>query len=414
MWERLTYFLRQPYNFSNSCRTATIHLGDNLFSYFLYRICNNKTISCQLSDQEPRCQVRLVYTKIPNHNKPFRISEQMPIRFRLYLYIAFSLFWFFCGCGNEDLPNESNYAPKISLLKAETDIVEPGQQVSIYLKTIDLEGDPISYSWQANGGSIQGDENGAVWLAPENERKYTIEITVSDGFKSNTSSIDLQVWKTRLGNYYPLSVGNTWHYEDDQGNQIVFEIIDTIQIQLPDNRTEKSYVLQKYDPNLPEEERVYNFSYLGKEIDENGEVKAIIQQAQNVTSGTDGTIMFVPFLPLYKFPLIPGYQWQKQFQAKLTPELFPIGGGLDKNEVLSEETLNVPAGQFENVFQVQETFKWRFFDRDLDETVVQKWLAPDVGIIKFTQAQTRADVTVEVDFELVSYDLVNGNELESN
>ena len=77
---------------------------------------------------------------------------------------------------------------------------------------------------------------------------------------------------------------------------------------------------------------VYNFSYLGKEIDENGEVKAIIQQAQNVTSGTDGTIMFVPFLPLYKFPLIPGYQWQKQFQAKLTPELFPIGGGLDKND----------------------------------------------------------------------------------
>ena len=45
---------------------------------------------------------------------------------------------------------------------------------------------------------------------------------------------------------------------------------------------------------------------------------------------------------------------------------------------------------------------------------MQKWLAPDVGIIKFTQAQTRADVTVEVDFELVSYDLVDENELESN
>lgn len=338
----------------------------------------------------------------------------MSIRFRLYLYIVFSLFWFFCGCGNEDLPSESNYAPKISLLKAETDIAEPGQKVSIYLKTIDLEGDPITCSWQVNGGIIQGDENGAIWLAPKNERKYTIEITVSDGFKSNTSSIDLQVWKTRPGNYYPLQVGNTWYYEDDQRNQIVFEIIDTIQIQLPDNRTTQSYVLQKYDPNLPEEERVYNFSYLGKEIDENGKVKAIIQQAQNVTSGTDGTIMFVPFLLLYKFPLIPGYQWQKQFQAKLTPELFPIGGGLDKNEVLSEETLNVPAGQFENVFQVQETFKWRFFDRDLDETIVQKWLAPDVGIIKFTQTQTRADVTVEVDFELVSYDLVDENELESN
>ena len=35
-------------------------------------------------------------------------------------------------------------------------------------------------------------------------------------------------------------------------------------------------------------------------------------------------------------------------------------------------------------------------------------------IIKFTQTQTRADVTVEVDFELVSYDLVDENELKSN
>ena len=89
----------------------------------------------------------------------------MSIRFRLYLYIVFSLFWFFCGCGNEDLPSESNYAPKISLLKAETDIAEPGQKVSIYLKTIDLEGDPITCSWQVNGGIIQGDENGAIWFA---------------------------------------------------------------------------------------------------------------------------------------------------------------------------------------------------------------------------------------------------------
>ena len=333
---------------------------------------------------------------------------------KLRLWVLLCLVWIFYGCGNEDIPSESNYAPKISIFEVESDIVEPGQEISISLKAVDLEGDPITYEWQANGGLIHGDENGAVWVAPKSERKYTVEITVSDGIKSNTSSIDIQVWETRLGNYYPLAVGNVWYYQDDQKNQIVFEIIDIIQIQLPENQTEKSYVLRKYNPELPEEERVYNFSYLGEELDENGKVKAIIQQAQNVTSGTDGTIMFVPFLPLYKFPLIPGYQWQKQFQAKLTPELFPIGGGLDKNEVLSEEILSVPAGQFEHVFQVEETFSWRFFDRDLDQTIVQKWLAPNVGIIKFTQAQTRADITVEVDFELVSYELVNDEEIQPN
>ena len=74
--------------------------------------------------------------------------------------------------------------------------------------------------------------------------------------------------------------------------------------------------------------------------------------------------------------------------------------------MLAEEVLIVPAGRFEHVFQVEETFVWKFFDRDLDQTIVQKWLAPNVGIIKFTQIQTRADVTVEVEFELESYELI--------
>ena len=95
--------------------------------------------------------------------------------------------------------------------------------------------------------------------------------------------------------------------------------------------------------------------------------------------------------------------------TKLVPELFPIGGGLDEFEVISEDTVTVPAGTFDNVFQVQESFRWTFFEaQDLDVTVVQKWLAPDIGIIKFTQVQTRANVTVEVLFELESFALVRG------
>lgn len=324
---------------------------------------------------------------------------------RLRLLIGFCLIWIY-GCGNEEIPRDKNYAPKVSVFKAEADIVEPGSRVAIRLKAEDLEGDPITYRWQANGGKIHGDGDGATWIAPNQERKYLIEVTVSDGYKSNTSSLDIQVWRTRPGDYYPLSVGNLWYYRDKENNQIAFEIVDTIQIQLAENQAVESYVLQKYDPTLPEEERIYNFSYLGREFDVAGKLKTVIQHAQNVTSGTDGTIMFVPFLPLYQFPLIPGYNWQKQFQAKLTPELFPIGSGIDKNEVLSEEVLIVPAGRFEHVFQVEETFVWKFFDRDLDQTIVQKWLAPNVGIIKFTQIQTRADVTVEVEFELESYELI--------
>jgi hypothetical protein len=333
----------------------------------------------------------------------------MTLSNRLHLFLLMGVTGVFAilGCGGDDEGGDGNLAPRIFTFKADADIVEPGAQAQIALKAGDLEGDPLTYEWFATGGEIQGDESGATWTAPQEERKYRIQVTVSDGQKSATSSLDIQVWRTRPGDYYPLAVGNIWTYQDkeDPTNRIVFEIIDTIEINLRNGDLVKSYVLAKYNPDEPEEERIYNFSYLGQRVDENGKVVGIDQHAQNVTSGTEDTILFSPFLPLYNFPLIPGNKWSKNFQVELTPELFPIGGGRDEFEVLSEETVTVPAGTFEHVFQVQETFAWSFFDRELDRTVVQKWVGPNVGIIKFTQSQTRADVTVEVIFELESYQL---------
>ena len=319
--------------------------------------------------------------------------------FPLFMTIPFFLI---LGCSESD--REENFAPRISVFEAESDIVEPGSQVSIEFKAVDVDNDELSIEWYATGGMIQGDDLGVIWTAPEEERKYLIEVTVSDGKKSTTSTIDIRVWRTRPGDYYPLAVGNIWRYRDDAGNRVIFEIVDTIEIQVTSSRTVKSYVLQKSSPDAGLE-GIVNFSYLGHKI-ENGEVTGILQHAQSVTSGTEDTILFAPFLPLYNFPLIPENRWQTNFQAKLTPELFPIGGGADEFEVLSEETLMVPAGTFENVFQVQESFKWSIFDHPLDITVAQKWLAPNVGIIKFTQSQTRGDVTVDVVFELESFELV--------
>ena len=319
--------------------------------------------------------------------------------FPLFMAIPFFLI---LGCSEGN--REENFAPRISVFEAESDIVEPGSQVSIEFKAADVDNDELSTEWYATGGMIQGDDLGAIWTAPEEERRYLIEVTVSDGKKSTTSTIDIRVWRTRPGDYYPLAVGNIWRYRDDAGNRVIFEIVDTIEIQVTSSRTVKSYVLQKSSPDAGLE-GIVNFSYLGHKID-NGEVTGILQHAQSVTSGTEDTILFAPFLPLYNFPLIPENKWQTNFQAKLTPELFPIGGGADEFEVLSEETLMVPAGTFENVFQVQESFKWSIFDHPLDITVAQKWLAPNVGIIKFTQSQTRGDVTVDVVFELESFELV--------
>lgn len=315
------------------------------------------------------------------------------------------------GCGtDENVQRNKNFAPVISVFETDSEIVLPEAEVSIQLQAYDLNNDILTYTWYTADGEISGDESGAIWIAPEDEKKYPIHVTVSDGENSTTSTIDIQVWRGREGNYYPLAVGNKWTYRDAEGTEIIFEIIDTIQIQLADGKTVESFVLEK--TNTAEDlENVADYSYLGPELDDNGNITGILQHAQNITPGTEDTIMFVPFLPLYKFPLIPGWKWQVNFQAKLVPELLPLDYGKDEFEVLSEETVTVPAGTFENVFQVQESFHWIFElegpDFDLDITVANKWLAPNVGIIKFTQTQTRGDIPVESEFELVSYELSN-------
>ena len=327
-----------------------------------------------------------------------------PNRFRQVILFIIASFLLISGCGDGDDRGGHNFAPRIFVFEAESDIVEPGAQVRIKIDARDLEGDKLIFRWSAAAGVINGDASGAIWTAPKGERKYQIEVTVSDGDKSTTSTIDIQVWRTRPGDYYPLAIGNIWRYRDDEGNRVFFEIVDKIQINLQSGELVESFVLEKSrtDGNL---EGIRNFSYLGTRVNEKGIVDGILQHAQNVTSGTNDTMLFVPFLPLYNFPLIPGNKWETNFQAKLTPELFPIGGGVDEFEVISEETVTVPAGTFDYVFQVEERFEWGIFGQDLDLTIVQKWLAPDVGILKFTQSQTRAEVTVDVVFELESFDL---------
>jgi len=313
------------------------------------------------------------------------------------------------GCGGDET-GSTNVAPHILVFEAESDIVPPGTEVPIRLEASDLEGHSLSYTWSVTGGDLTENAFGALWRAPQTERRYQIEVTVSDGENTTRSTLDIQVWRTRPGDYYPLAVGNVWHYRDTSGAEITFEIVDTIQIQRAGGKTIESFVLQKSSTNAGLE-NIVNYSYLGPLFDEKGEISGIVQHAQNTTSGTGDTILFEPFLPLYQFPLIPGEKWDVSFQAKLVPELFPLGDGLDEFEVLSEETVTVPVGTFEHVFQVQESFWWGFDignqDFPLDITVVKKWIAPDVGIVKFTQSQTRGDETVETVFELESFKLMN-------
>lgn len=331
-------------------------------------------------------------------------------------FICICLIFVLVGCGSDESKTETlaegNLAPVISVFEADSEVVQPGSQVTIKLKAADLNNDLLTYSWSATHGEIKGDETGAVWKAPEEEIRSHIQVTISDGEKTITSTLDMQVWRGREGNYYPLAVGNIWRYRGADDSVVTFEIIDTIQIEMADGDTTKSYVLQKShsERNL---KNIVNYSYLGTTMDETGEIAAIVQHAQNTTSGTEDTIVFVPYLPLYQFPLFPGKQWQVSYIARLVDETLPIilGGGIDEFEVRFEDAVTVPAGTFKDVFEVEESFQWRLQDEehnfDVDITVAKKWVAPDVGIIKFTQEQTRGGLTVVTLYELESYELKN-------
>jgi len=292
------------------------------------------------------------------------------------------------GCGEEE-----NFAPSIFSFKAESNIVGKGEEVKISLSAGDVDKDPLIYRWSKDGGTlVEPGESGTMWIAPEEEGMYNITVRVSDGMHDTSETVKILVW--RSGDYYPLAVGNKWVYIDQDENEITFEIIDTIAIQGTD--VKESFVTQisNSDPELPENS--VNYSYVGRNDDGFG----IDQHAASVAPGSPDTIVFVPWLPLYKFPLIPGDSWELEYTAKLPPEGYFIGNGTAKYEVIAEEKVTVPAGTFENVFHVRETFAWQLEEDKLDETISDKWLAPNVGIIKVEQIQERAGEKIESKLEL--------------
>jgi hypothetical protein len=67
--------------------------------------------------------------------------------------------------------------------------------------------------------------------------------------------------------------------------------------------------------------------------------------------------------------------------------------------------VTVKAGTFNHVFQVKEDFIWEIFGQELDRTISRQWLAPNVGIVKFVNEQTRGGETFTTEAELQSYSL---------
>jgi len=303
----------------------------------------------------------------------------------IFLSLTFMLsIW---GCG-EDEPNP----PIIFSVTAEPDIIPPGERSTLTVEAGDMDRDELSYSWVVTDGDIEGDGKTVKWLSPEEEGKYQLTVTVSDGTDSVAQTIVVWVWTPRPGDYYPLEIGNTWTYLNSEDDTINFEIVDTIDIESLDTT---AFVKQVTTSDLQD---AANFSYINKDSD------AVYQYAMGGSNAGGDTILFSPKLPLYKLPLIPGESWEIEFEIKV-PEGYYVGKGTAIYEVMSEEDLTVKAGAFEHVFQVKEDFTWELLGEKLDHIITYHWLAPNVGIVKFVQEENIGDETIITEATLQSYEL---------
>jgi len=289
------------------------------------------------------------------------------------------------GCERTD-----SHPPIIFSVSAEPEIVSPGEPSTITVKAGDADKDALAYQWTASGGDIEGIGKIVTWLSPQAEGKYEITVIVSDGSSSVSQTVNVRVWATRPGDYYPLAIGNKWTFQDNNNNTIVFEIIDVIDIS-----GTRGFVKKVTSSGV---EGAENFAYISKGSD------GIYQHAAGGFSAGDSTLIFSPKLPLYKLPIITGDSWGTEFSVKLS-EGYPVGDGKAEYEVVSEEDLTVKAGSFQHVFQVKEDFTWELFGQELDHTISRQWLAPNAGIIKFSQEQTRGGQTVVTEATLQSYSL---------
>lgn len=75
---------------------------------------------------------------------------------------------------------QSNNSPVISSLEAEKDLVEPSDSCEIKCVASDADGDNLTYTWSATGGTISSVGPVATWTAPNTCESYVVTVVVAD------------------------------------------------------------------------------------------------------------------------------------------------------------------------------------------------------------------------------------------
>ncbi len=86
-----------------------------------------------------------------------------------------------------------NHAPRMKALQAWPNVVASGQNAQIYCTAQDRDGDPLTFRWQAEAGSLSGEGRHVQWTAPGQEGLYRITCFVSDGQTQISRSVPVTV-----------------------------------------------------------------------------------------------------------------------------------------------------------------------------------------------------------------------------
>jgi len=101
-------------------------------------------------------------------------------------------------------PPPPNQPPVIDSLSAEKE-VPTSSESQITCKATDADGDILSYQWSADGGTVNGEGNSIIWVAPDIPGDYTIKVVVTDG-KGGEATKSITITATARPNHPPVIV----------------------------------------------------------------------------------------------------------------------------------------------------------------------------------------------------------------
>jgi sugar lactone lactonase YvrE len=121
-----------------------------------------------------------------------------------------------------------NTPPRILEIVAQTTQVRPRHEISLLIKAVDDEGDPLTYSAEITGGTLlgaSGESQVMKWIAPASPGKYEIGINVSDSKGGDTGeTVIMEVPPVYEADpyvpMYPIGGNSRTHWQLDEVTDI--------------------------------------------------------------------------------------------------------------------------------------------------------------------------------------------------